>query len=266
VANCRKDGVSDQSTDIYVSQGSYITAIGALGGTNTTPWSTSVNGRIEKETAAIAIATNGGNITSVINNDFTGLSTASGSIGYFRSTNTTGTKRLIFYRGDGTGTVDAQIGVGSQGTILNGYVNPNTDNAQVLGSASFRWSQVFAGNATINTSDAREKQQIAELTASEKVVAIRLKSMIRSFKFNDSVEAKGDAARIHFGVMAQDVKAAFEAEGLVAEKYSMLCYDEWPGTPEERDEDGNITQAFIAAGNRYGIRYEEFLAFIISAL
>jgi hypothetical protein len=90
--------------------------------------------------------------------------------------------------------------------------------------------------------------------------------MIRSFKFNDSVEAKGDAARIHFGVMAQDVKAAFEAEGLVAEKYSMLCYDEWPETPEERDEDGNITQAFIAAGNRYGIRYEEFLAFIISAL
>ena len=265
-ANCRRNGVSDQPTDIVITQGSYITAVGALGGTGTIPLSTSVNGRIEKETAAIIIATNGGNITSVISNEFTGLSTASGLVGYFRNTNTTGSKRLIFYRGDGTGTVDAQIGVGSQGTILNGTVNPNTDNAQTLGSAPLRWSQVFAGNATINTSDAREKQQIAELTASEKVVAIHLKSMIRSFKFNDSVEAKGDAARIHFGVMAQDVKAAFEAEGLVAEKYSMLCYDEWPETPEERDEDGNITQAFIAAGNRYGIRYEEFLAFIISAL
>ena len=40
----------------------------------------------------------------------------------------------------------------------------------------------------------------------------------------------------------------------------MFCYDEWE---EDRDEEGTVVQE---AGNRYGIRYDELLAFIISAL
>ena len=78
--------------------------------------------------------------------------------------------------------------------------------------------------------------------------------MVRTFKFNDAVKIKGDAARIHCGVIAQDVKAAFEAEGLVAENYSVLCYDEWAATDEH------------PAGNRYGVRYEQLFAFILTAL
>ena len=143
---------------------------------------------------------------------------------------------------------------------------PLPDNTIALGGSGNRWTQVFAATGTINTSDAREKQQIRELSEQERAVAVRLKSLIRVFKFNDAVEKKGDGARIHFGVIAQDVKAAFEAEGLVAENYAILCYDEWPETPEERDDDGNITQEYRPAGNRYGVRYEELLAFIIAAL
>jgi hypothetical protein len=56
------------------------------------------------------------------------------------------------------------------------------------------------------------------------------------------------------------VKAAFEAEGLVAEKYAVLCYDEWAS---ELDANGSVIRP---AGNRYGIRYEELLSFIVAAL
>lgn len=162
------------------------------------------------------------------------------------------------------------------GLTYTGILYPNADNTQSLGTASFRWSTVYAGTGTINTSDAREKQQIRRLTDAERAVAARLKALIRAFKFNDAVGAKGEGARIHVGVIAQDVKSAFEAEGLVAEGYAALCLDEWEEQPEiiapVLDDDGNPTgETFVAqeyrpAGNRYGVRYEELLAFIIAAL
>lgn len=143
---------------------------------------------------------------------------------------------------------------------------PSTDNTKDLGTASNRWAVVRAGTGTINTSDGRLKQQIRELSEAERAVAVRLKGMIRAFKFNDAVEQKGGGARIHIGVIAQEVRAAFEAEGLVAEDYAILCHDKWEETPEKFDEEGSLISARVLAGDRYGVRYEELLAFIISAL
>ena len=128
------------------------------------------------------------------------------------------------------------------------YFRPNTDNTINLGGASNRWKEIFAGNATINTSDGREKQQIRSLTDAEHAVAVSIKGLLRAFKFNDSVTEKGDSARIHFGVIAQDVKAAFEAQGLVAEKYGLFCYDEWTEESELLDENGKVVRSYRPAG------------------
>ena len=151
-----------------------------------------------------------------------------------------------------------------------GTFEPNADNTYSLGTASLRWGTVFAGTGTINTSDARAKQQIRSLNEQECAVAARLKSLVRAFKFNDAVEAKGDGARIHVGVIAQDVKAAFESEGLVAEEYAVLCHDMWGDYFEDvNDANGQPTgekKLVTPAGDRYGVRYEQLLAFIISAL
>lgn len=129
-----------------------------------------------------------------------------------------------------------------------------------LGAASFRWTTVYATTGTINTSDEREKQDIADLDEAEQRVAVALKGLVKKFRFKDAVAAKGDAARIHVGVIAQEVVAAFTAEGLDATRYGLLCYDEWDA---ESDEDGNEIRQ---AGNRYGVRYEELLSFIIAAI
>jgi hypothetical protein len=146
------------------------------------------------------------------------------------------------------------------GEISTDSIRPVVDNNKFLGNATNRWTVVYAATGTINTSDAREKQQIRDLTEQERRAAVRIKSLVRAFKFNDAVNLKGDSARIHFGVIAQDVKSALEAEGLDPFSYAMLCYDEWS---ERRDESGNVA---TSAGNRYGVRYEELLAFLISAL
>lgn len=126
---------------------------------------------------------------------------------------------------------------------------PIENNTHTLGNATYRWSEVYATNGTINTSDANQKQQIRLLTDAEQAVAVRLKSLIKAFKFNDAVQAKGDAARIHIGVIAQDVEAAFAAESLDADNYGLFCRDTLA--------DGSVV---------LGIRYEELLAFIITAL
>ena len=91
--------------------------------------------------------------------------------------------------------------------------------------------------------------------------------MLKAFKWNSAVEQKGEKARIHFGVIAQEVKQAFESEGLNPDDYALFCFDEWNEIEEEvKDEDGNVLIPKRSAGNRYGIRYDELFAFIIAAL
>jgi hypothetical protein len=159
-----------------------------------------------------------------------------------------------YYVGNGTASPTASIG--AFGTAFASFGNwyPGADNTHSLGDASYRWSVVYAATGTINTSDQRTKQDIAALDDAEKRVAVALKNLVKKFRFKDAVAAKGDNARIHVGVIAQEVVAAFQAEGLDPMRYGIVCYDQW-SADENRP-----------AGNRYGVRYEELLAFIISAL
>lgn len=131
---------------------------------------------------------------------------------------------------------------------LNGYaVVPGGNGTQSLGSPTNRWSEVFAANATINTSDAREKQQVSALSDDERRVAARIKDLFVTFKFNRAVEQKGDGARIHVGVIAQDVQAAFLAEGLDPHRYSLFCFDEWSESSDEVETTEDDPDAYAKA-------------------
>lgn len=146
------------------------------------------------------------------------------------------------------------------------WVAPGGDNTASAGRATLRYSVVYSVTGTINTSDEREKTDIRRLTAKEIAVAKRCKKLIKSYRWKEAVAAKNDKARVHFGVIAQEVVAAFETEGLDPFAYGVVCYDEWDATEEETDEDGSVVAAARAAGNRYGVRYEELFAFILSAM
>ena len=108
-----------------------------------------------------------------------------------------------------------------------GHFRPGSDNVQDCGVASLRWSQIFAASGTINTSDARTKIDIQDLDAAERRVAMAAKHLLKKYRMRDAVAEKGDGARWHFGVIAQELAAAFEAEGLDPWRYGVLCWDEW---------------------------------------
>jgi hypothetical protein len=157
---------------------------------------------------------------------------------------------------------DLMIGATSKLAVRSGAVSPGDDNVTSCGGASVRWSQLYAGTATISTSDERVKTEITEIN--EAVLRAWSKVNFTQFKFTDSVNEKGKEARIHFGLIAQQVKEAFESEGLDPFAYGLLCYDEWQDEYRDvLDDKGNPTgekELIIKAGNRYGIRYEEALA------
>jgi len=178
-------------------------------------------------------------------------------------TNQAGQSRFIVYEGSGNAS-------------FGGHISPMADNAYGVGTGSLRWSVIYAGTGTINTSDAREKDWRGELSEAELNVAKRLSKLIGIYKWKDAITRKGEDARLHAGVQAQDVIAAFEAEGLDAFAYGVVCYDKWDASPEVTepiyDADGNdtgetnIIEAPREAGDRYGIRYDELWAFVAAGL
>ena len=107
------------------------------------------------------------------------------------------------------------------------------DNAIDLGASGVRFDDIYATNGTIQTSDFNEKQDIASLTATEMLVGKRISTLFKTFRWKDSVAEKGDNARTHTGVIAQDVQAAFTAEGLDAGDYALFISSTWWETQTE---------------------------------
>ena len=156
-----------------------------------------------------------------------------------------------------------------------GWLRPDGDDKIACGAASYRWSQVYAATGSINTSDAREKQEVQEYPG--EVLDAWGDVELRQFLFRDAVARKGGAARIHAGIVAQQVVEAFAARGLDAARYGLLCYDKWGNeyedvevvdAPAVPDADGREAtpakthterRLVTAAGDRYGIRYSEAL-------
>jgi len=161
----------------------------------------------------------------------------------------------------------------------------NADNVRTLGTAALRWSTVYAGTGTINTSDAREKTEVRALTDSEITAARQLAQAIGAYKFLAAVAEKGADAREHIGLTVQRAIEILQANGLAPFNYGFICYDSWPqvtidhpATYEQvpvTDVDGNVTSyengALIKeawtevtqeAGDRYSFRTDELNLFI----
>jgi len=176
------------------------------------------------------------------------------------------------------------IGFGTGGLIPRDS-GADTDNQNDLGASTNRFDDIRATNGTIQTSDKNDKQDIEELSDAEKRVAVVAKGLMRKFRWKDKVVEKGDKARTHFGIIAQDLQDAFKAEGLDASKYAMFCSDTWwekeisVDAVEADEEKGieakdaytyidikkEVTEGYTEK-TRLGVRYSELLAFIISAI
>lgn len=145
------------------------------------------------------------------------------------------------------------------GSSTIGYMNEsvwraNSDNIIDLGSSGARFKNVYAGSGTINTSDRNKKQSIESIP--DKVLDAWSDVNYQQFKFNDAVDEKGEEARFHVGIIAQEIEETFKKHGLNAFDYGILCYDEWDDIYEEVDGDMVLV---TEKGSLYSIRSDECL-------
>lgn len=145
-----------------------------------------------------------------------------------------------------------------------------------LGSSTFQWKDAYLQNSPIVSSDRRLKQDFDSVP--EAVFKAWARVGFKQYRFKEAVEKKGAEARLHVGLIAQEILEAFEAEGLDATAYGIVCHDSWDNQYEYEtvidaeavyDKDGKVVtpekshtekRLAKAAGDVWTVRYEEALA------
>jgi len=169
--------------------------------------------------------------------------------------------RIIFETtADGASGTTERMRIGSDGNTRFRNctdVYPVTDNAVRLGANGNRWSQVWAANGTIQTSDQRAKADIADAQlGSEFIKSLRpvsykwieggkVDSGKRDDKGNHIYESV-PGTRTHWGFIAQEVKQVIDDAG--------VDFGGWVLTDKD---DPDSQQA---------LRYDQFIAPLTKAL
>jgi hypothetical protein len=174
--------------------------------------------------------------------------------------------RWVFSTNQGSGILDRCL------LDETGVMRPVTDNAYTFGSAAARWSTIFAATGTINTSDADTKTDIAEgslgldfinalrpVSYKFKVGGVEVvRQVYRDTNGNECTpDAEGavpaeiitqerPGERTHWGLIAQEVKAAADAAG--------VDFAGW--TIEDKNDPDSLQ----------GLRYDQFICPIIKAM
>jgi len=258
-----------------------------VGGTNSTPHNlTSGGGFSVRGSLNLLSVARQDNEAMILNRTGT-----DGDIAKFRK-NGSSVGSIGSHNGGGIYVADNTVGFrfddnGTDNILPCNGAGATADNSIDLGVASARFDDIFATNTSIQTSDRNEKQDIASLTTAEITAAKAISKLFKTFKWNDKVAAKGDAARTHSGVIAQEVQTAMADAGLDAAGYAFWCSDTWWETSTdvaavEADEEAGIEakdaytriDTYQTADEapegatqrtRLGIRYAELLAFIGAA-
>lgn len=176
----------------------------------------------------------------------------------------------------------------AQGITCHGSTFPSNDNGFSLGSAFLRWSVVYAGTGTINTSDARLKTDVRPFSDAEISAAIALKNEIGFFQFKAAISEKGTGyARQHCGMTVQRAIKIMQSFELDPMAYGFICYDKWSDKivmpkkleqiiPAIIDEEGvelepqivipGSPAIVVKAGDSYGFRVDELTLFILKGI
>ena len=253
-----------------------------------------VGGTESGDTSGIALDGSSGTILSTRQNAPTVILNRRGSDG-----------DIIQFRKDGStvGRINIEGGdivVGSDDTALQFAesieairpftvdTNSGRDDAIDLGTASQRFDDIHATNGSIQTSDQNEKQDIASITSKELNVAKKLSALFKTFRWKSKVAKKGDKARTHTGIIAQEIQSAFSAEGLDVTKYGLFTSTTWwereikvDAVKADKEKGIEAKDAYTKLETfhfesdapsdaikktRLGVRYPELFSFIFSSI
>ena len=147
-------------------------------------------------------------------------------------------------------------------------LDPDTNGMLDLGTPNHKWSDIYATNGSIQTSDRTLKNSIQDPDERYEQLFMHLRP--KSFKFND-----GTSGRTHIGFISQDVEEAMDDVGLDSLDFAGFCKDQKTATTEITkqvevyDQDTGETENQEVAYTEdqpvegeyvYSLRYEEFIA------
>ncbi len=170
-----------------------------------------------------ATVSSGSNQTSINTNAFWGIDYAT-----FNYSSSNKSQHVYYFTVSGSSA--------STTITCYGHIVPYYNNTYNLGSAAYKWDNIFGRAGIVNTSDRNEKMEIVSLPEVYDRIFDGLVPV--SFKYKDTT-----SGRIHTGLIAQDVKDAVLAQGLTTVEFAGYC--EW------ENEDGSVG---------CGLRYNEFVA------
>lgn len=141
-------------------------------------------------------------------------------------------------------------------------IEGSAPNVTLCGTAAVPWAGGYTQVAFQVTSDRRVKCDIRPINERERAVALRCKPLLRAFRLTAEYDRNGERAVTHYGVIAQDVIAAFAAEGLDALATGVVRHAVWSA------QGGDTATGSEArpAGDIYSVNYEQLYALLISAL
>lgn len=144
------------------------------------------------------------------------------------------------YISAGWGGAGTSIQVTNRGLVqVAGNLIPSGSGVYSLGASSFKWSDVYASNGTIVTSDREKKEDISYDLDAYGAFFDALQPV--SYRLKD-----GQSGRTHLGLIAQDVEKAMKDCGLTDMDFAGLI--------RSPREDG---------GYDYALRYGEFIPMLI---
>ena len=143
----------------------------------------------------------------------------------------------------------------STNSAYSAFFRPKTDGKCCLGVAANRWYAVYSANATIQTSDRRQKENIMPLgtmqlmDGAEEAVDMHseLFDRLQPVQYNFINGNK----RTCYGLIAQDVIEALHEIGIGEHELDLVQHDFWPD-----EETGETTDS-------YGIAYSNLIALLI---
>lgn len=136
-----------------------------------------------------------------------------------------------------------------------GALHPFSDNTASLGVSARLWSVVYAASGTINTSDVRDKTDIADLD-----YGLDFVNSLRPVKYRYAYrDAEAEGVRTHMGFIAQEVETVLGAD---APNRGLWISSGFEKT-DFLDEDENPVYSDV---DRQGLRYEEMIAPMVKAI
>ena len=149
----------------------------------------------------------------------------------------------------------------------NGNFFPMGDGGYDIGWGSGRVRNIYATNGSINTSDARMKNDVRAMSDPETEAAKAIAKEIGFWTWKE--QADMNDVREHCGLTVQRAMEIMESFGLEPFKYGFICYDKWDEQtvvseygPANEDGSENPIYKTIPAGDLYSFRLDELNMFI----